>query len=417
MLKHEKEVNEVELTDKIYEVGTLPPLGIVPHKMHAWTLRTERLGDPLTAYKEEIVDTPLPRFGEVLVATFSVGINYNGIWASNGKPKNVIDNNGSYGDKPEDFHICGSEASGIVYAVGEGVENVSVGDKVLLTSWRYDRDSTYIKEGGEPEYSPSYHIWGYESNWGAFAQFCRVYDYQCEKKPNCLSWSEAAICSVTGITVNRMLRHWKGNEIKKGDIVLIWGGSGGLGSSAIQQVKCYGGIPIAVVSSDDKGEYCKKLGAVGYINRKNYKHWGNISDFDERNYKMWLLQATKFRNELFFIIGQKRLPNIVIEHPGSDTLATSLFVCATGGMVTLCGATTGYFASIDLRYLWIYQKRIQGSHTGSSADCKEYLSLCENNGLRPVVNRVYQWCELPKAHSDMASGNDVMGKYVVKVID
>lgn len=408
---------KLNLTDKLYNVGTLPEIGTVPKKIHAWTIRTERLGDVNTAFQDEIVDTPLPRAGEVLVAVHAAGVNYNGIWAAKGEPKNVIETNGSYGDNPEDFQICGSEASGVVYAVGEGVTNVSVGDKVLIMSWRYDRNCDYIKDGGYPEYSSGYHIWGYESNWGAFAQFCRVYDYQCIKKPDVLSWSEAALCSVTGVTVNRMLRHWEPNKIKAGDVVIVWGGSGGLGSSAIQQARCYGAIPIAVVSSKEKGEYCKSIGAAGYIDRSKFSHWGSIDSLDARGYKMWLIQATKFRNELFSILGRKKLPDIVVEHPGSDTLATSLFLCAPGGMVVLCGATSGYIGTIDLRYLWIYQKRIQGSHTGSADDCIEYLRLCEEKGLRPIIGKEYSWNELPLAHSDMEAGGTVMGKHVIKIIE
>lgn len=408
---------KLNLTDKLYNVGTLPEIGTVPKKIHAWTIRTERLGDVNTAFQDEIVDTPLPRAGEVLVAVYAAGVNYNGIWAAKGEPKNVIETNGSYGDNPEDFQICGSEASGVVYAVGEGVTNVSVGDKVLIMSWRYDRNCHYIKDGGYPEYSSGYHIWGYESNWGAFAQFCRVYDYQCIKKPDVLSWSEAALCSVTGVTVNRMLRHWEPNKIKAGDVVIVWGGSGGLGSSAIQQARCYGAIPIAVVSSKEKGEYCKSIGAAGYIDRSKFSHWGSIDSLDARGYKMWLIQATKFRNELFSILGRKKLPDIVVEHPGSDTLATSLFLCAPGGMVVLCGATSGYIGTIDLRYLWIYQKRIQGSHTGSADDCIEYLRLCEEKGLRPIIGKEYSWNELPLAHSDMEAGGTVMGKHVIKIIE
>lgn len=408
---------KLNLTDKLYNVGTLPEIGTVPKKIHAWTIRTERLGDVNTAFQDEIVDTPLPRAGEVLVAVYAAGVNYNGIWAAKGEPKNVIETNGSYGDNPEDFQICGSEASGVVYAVGEGVTNVSVGDKVLIMSWRYDRNCDYIKDGGYPEYSSGYHIWGYESNWGAFAQFCRVYDYQCIKKPDVLSWSEAALCSVTGVTVNRMLRHWEPNKIKAGDVVIVWGGSGGLGSSAIQQARCYGAIPIAVVSSKEKGEYCKSIGAAGYIDRSKFSHWGSIDSLDARGYKMWLIQATKFRNELFSILGRKKLPDIVVEHPGSDTLATSLFLCAPGGMVVLCGATSGYIGTIDLRYLWIYQKRIQGSHTGSADDCIEYLRLCEEKGLRPIIGKEYSWNELPLAHSDMEAEGTVMGKHVIKIIE
>ena len=76
-------------TDQIYEPGTLPPLGCIPRRMHAWTIRQDRLGDPLTAFRDEIVELPALKPHEVLVANVSVGINYNGIWAARGAPKNA----------------------------------------------------------------------------------------------------------------------------------------------------------------------------------------------------------------------------------------------------------------------------------------------------------------------------------------
>jgi crotonyl-CoA carboxylase/reductase len=401
---------------KIYSPGTLPPIGEVPHKFHAWTIRNDRLGSPEEAFKDEIVDTPELRDDEVLIAVISAGVNYNGIWAAKGEPKNVIETNGSYGDKKEDFHICGSEASGIVYAIGKNVKNVKIGDEVIVSASRYNKDCEYILSGGEPELSPSFHIWGYESNWGAFAQFCKAYDYQCTPRPANFTWDETASCIATGATVNRMLNHWEGNRIKQGDVVLIWGGSGGIGASAIQQVTAYGGIAIAVVSDDNKGEFCRSIGAKGYINRKKYDHWCNISELDDRGYKKWIVGASKFRNEMYSLIGERRNPSIVIEHPGAMTLSTSLFVCANGGMVVLCGATTGFKATVDLRHLWLYQKRIQGSHAGSSVDLENYMKLCSEKNIRPKISRVFPWEKLSEAHSEMSKGNTVFGKYVVRIV-
>lgn len=405
----------MKTVNNLYKAGTLPELGTVPEKMYAWTLRSENLGEPLHAFREEIVDTPMPRKGEVLVAVISAGINYNGIWASKGQPKNVVESNGDYGDKREPFHICGSEASGIVYATGEGVENVSVGDRVIISGTRYDTECEFIKSGAEPEYSPTFHIWGYESNWGAFAQFTRVYSFQCIKMPEELGWDEASSFGATAVPVNRMLTHWKGNEIKKNDVVLIWGGAGGLGSSAIQQSVAYGAVPVAVVSDAERGEYCKSLGAKGYILRTKYSHWGNVSDMDSSEYRKWLISATKFRNEIYSIVGERRNPAIVIEHPGSDTLPTSLFVCGNGGMIALCGATSGYIASVDLRYLWMYQKRIQGSHGGSADDFRNYLKIKKQAGIKDVISKVYQWNELPLAHHELSKGV-FNGKAVVRIV-
>ncbi len=403
-------------TSEIYQPGTLPPLGVVPDKMYAWTIRTERLGTIEQAFREELVETPVPDCGEVLVANYSAGVNYNAIWAAKGKPENVILSNGKYGDKPRQFHICGSESSGIVYAVGEGVTSINVGDHVMISGWQYNPDCPFIQSGVAPEYSPSYHIWGYESNWGAFAQFSKVHDYQCIPKPDFFTWNQAAVCTATGVPATRMLFHWKENALRSGDVVLVWGGAGGIGSSVIRQAVLCGAIPVAVVSDDEKGEYCKSLGAAGYINRKKYSHWGSIHNLSPESYKMWLLQATAFRNEIFSIVGKRQHPAIVIEHPGSDTLAMSLFVCASGGMVVLCGATTGYIASIDLRYLWMYQKRIQGSHAGSAEDCLHYISMCKEKGLRPEIHRIYQWNELIEAHKEMENASGMMGKNVIEIV-
>ena len=95
----------VKRTDQLYAVGELPELFVLPKKMHAWTLRTETLGEPISAFREEIVDVPQAGKGEVIVANLCASVNYNGVWAALGKPKNVVAANGNYGDKKEDFHI------------------------------------------------------------------------------------------------------------------------------------------------------------------------------------------------------------------------------------------------------------------------------------------------------------------------
>ncbi|MBQ8489786.1 MAG: alcohol dehydrogenase catalytic domain-containing protein [Pseudobutyrivibrio sp.] len=294
----------------IYDVGQLPPLGELPKYMYAWTIRTDRLGSPNTAFKQEIVEIPKLKEGEMIIANRMAGVNYNGVWAALGKPKNVVEDNGDY-DERQDFHICGSETSGIVYAVGAGVTEFSVGDEVCVGGAQYDENCPLIKSGEDPCFSPSYRIWGYEANWGGFAQFSKVKPCQCVKKPKFLDWAEAAACTATGVTVYRMLNRWQGNEIRKGDIVLVWGGYGGIGTSAIPLIRHFGAIPVVVVSSEEKGEKCIELGAVGYINRKIYDHWGDINNMDERQYRHWVAQAGKFKKEIYKIVGEKKDPRIV----------------------------------------------------------------------------------------------------------
>ncbi len=385
----------------------------VPEKMHAWTLRSERLGG-IEAFQDEVVEVPEPGDDEILVKVMAAGVNYNGVWAALGKPKDVVAQNGDYGDEKQDFMICGSEASGIVYKTGKNVKAFHPGDAVCVGGAAYDPNCEWIQNGGDPCFSPTFHIWGYEGNWGGFAEFAKVREYQCFRKPAHMDWLQAACFSATGVTAYRMLTGWKPNDVKKGDTVLVWGGAGGLGSMAIKIANALGASVVAVVSNDQKGEFCKAIGAKGYINRTKYRHWGKISGLDERGYRKWLASAVKFRNEIFSITGNDKLPAIVVEHPGGDTLPTSLFVCASGGMVTLCGATSAYIADIDLRFLWLSQKRIQGSHAGNSDDARGFLRLAEKAGIVPEIEEVFEWDQLPEAHRKMLEGS-VRGKYVVKV--
>src|SRR6185312_17103199 len=136
---------------------------------------------------------------------------------------------------------------------------------VTHCGWR-KKDDPHVLAGKDPMFAPSQLIWGYETNWGSFAQFTKVQDHMCLPKPKHLTWEEAAAYMLVGATAYRMLHGWKGNEIKKDEPVLIWGGAGGLGSMAIQIVKAAGGRAVAGVNGDansDKAQFCKKLGAVG----------------------------------------------------------------------------------------------------------------------------------------------------------
>ena len=159
-------------------LGVMPERGEVPPGMLAQLIRPERYGPPSSAFVEEEVATPLPGPGEVLVYVMAAGVNYNNVWAALGKPVDVIASRIKAGAE-EPFHIGGSDASGIVWAVGEGVDSLSVGDEVVVHCGVWDPTDPWIVEGGDPIVSPSARIWGYETNWGSFAQFTRVQAHQC----------------------------------------------------------------------------------------------------------------------------------------------------------------------------------------------------------------------------------------------
>jgi crotonyl-CoA carboxylase/reductase len=405
----------------LYDLGEMPPLGEVPERMHAWLIRPERFGPPMQAFEKEVVDVPDIADDEVLVYVMAAGINYNNVWAGLGVPVDVIGARnkalakGGIGE-PEPFHIGGSDASGIVYKVGKDVTNVKVGDEVVVHCGRWDRNDPWVTGGGDPMYSTTFRIWGYETNWGSFAQFTKVQGQQCMPKPVHMTWEEAAAYTLVGATAWRMLHGWGVNSVKQDDVVLIWGGAGGLGSMAIQIAKEAGATPVAVVSGEDKFDYCEQLGAKGCINRKDFDHWGMLPHWkDTAGYATWLKGARKFGAAIWDVLGEKRAPNLVFEHPGETTIPTSIFVCETGGMVAVCAGTTGYNATVDLRYLWMRQKRLQGSHFANDVQANEMNELALAGKLDPCLSQAFIYDELPDVHQLMYENKHPHGNMAVLV--
>jgi crotonyl-CoA carboxylase/reductase len=396
-------------------LGSVPPVGEIPQRMLAQVIRQDRFGEPLSAFRIEEVATPQPGEGEVLIAVMAAGINFNNVWAARGTPIDVIAARQRAGDSA-DFHIGGSDASGIVSALGPGVTDVAVGDEVVVHHGWWDPSDVWVQSGRDPMMAPSAKIWGYETNYGSFAQFAIAQAHQCLPKPRHLTWEEAAAATLVGTTAYRMLFGWSGNEAQEGDVVLVWGGAGGLGSQAIQLVRHAGGLPVAVVSSEEKGEFCIGLGAIGYIDRSEFGHWGpppHWTDVEEQ--KRWTSAAREFGKKIWEIVGERQNPTIVFEHPGEDTIATSIFVCEAGGMVVICAGTTGYSAVVDLRYHWTRQKRLQGSHGTNDQQAHEWLQLLAEASIDPALGRVMSFDEIPQAHQDMADGSHTFGNTAILV--
>ncbi|MFN2581828.1 MAG: crotonyl-CoA carboxylase/reductase [Candidatus Dormibacteria bacterium] len=398
------------------DVGQMPQLGDVPERMRAMLIRPERYGDPRTAFAEELIETPRPRAGEVLVYVMAAGVNYNNVWAALGRPVDVVKARQKAGE-PEPFHIGGSDASGIVWAVGDGVTNVKVGDHVVAHCGVWDSvNDPWIVNGGDPIVAPSARIWGYETNWGSFAQYTRVQSHQLLPKPPQLSWAAAAAYMLVGATAYRMLCGWPPHTVAKDDVVLIWGGSGGLGSQAIQIARAKGGIPVAVTSGDERGEFCVKLGAKGYIDRRNFDHWGVIPDWrDDAAFAEWTAGARAFGKALWDVLGERRNPRVVFEHPGESTIPTSIFVCDNGGMVVICAGTTGYHAAVDLRYLWMRQKRLQGSHFASDEQCAAFNDMVARGEVDPCLSRTFAFNDVGEAHQLMMENRHPVGNMAVLV--
>ncbi len=396
-------------------IGSLPPVGVVPRRMAAQVIRREKYGEPRSAFQLEEVEVPEIKNDEVLIAVMAAGVNYNNVFAAQGYSVDLIAYRMKHGD-PLDFHIGGSEASGIVYSVGSSVSNVKVGDEVVIQGGVWDANDPEIQAGGDVVLSPGFKAWGFETNWGAFAQFSIVKGYQCLPRIQHLSWEESAVYMLTGATIYRMLFRWQPNVMKPGDVVLVWGGAGGLGVMAIQLVRESGGRAIAMVSSEDKIKTCNDLGAIATINRNEYRHWGLVPQGpgDAPEQLLFRDETKRLAREILSYTGGEA-PSIVLEHPGESTMATSLFLCKPGGMVVTCGGTTGYTGSFDLRYLWMKQKRIQGSHFASLDECQAVNALVKEKRLQPVLSRTFSFEETGLAHQLMLENRHPHGNMAIRI--
>jgi crotonyl-CoA carboxylase/reductase len=369
-------------------------------RMKAVVIRPDRLGEPIKAMQVEEIDVPEPGPGQVLVLVKAAGVNFNGVWASLGKPVNVMKYTGY------DFHIAGSDASGIVWKLGPGVTNCKVGDEVVL---HCNQSCGQCPEcnGLDPMACKNQKIWAYETNWGSFAQFCLVQAQQVLPKPKHLSWVEAASYGLTYFTAWRMLVRQA--EIKPGDVVLIWGAAGGLGIFATQICLLVGATPVCVVSSPEKAQILKDLGAQLFINRSEYDIAPKNGKIDEKTFN----EMKRFRDTVRKLTCGKD-PDIVFEHVGYETFATSVYVADRFGKIVICGATTGYNLLFDVRYLWMRQKKIIGSHFANAYDSYIANELIIQKKIKPVVSRAFEFHETPLAHQLMYE-NKHFGKMVIKV--
>ena len=392
----------------LYEMGEIPPMGYVPEQMYAWTIRKERHGEPNTAMQLEVVDVPNLDSHEVLVLVMAAGVNYNGVWASLGKPISPFDGHG------QPFHIAGSDASGIVWAVGEKVTRWKVGNEVVIHCNQDDGDDEHCN-GGDPMYSNSQRIWGYETPDGSFAQFTNVQSQQLMPRPKHLTWEESACYTLTLATAYRMLFGHEPHDLKPGQNVLVWGASGGLGSYAIQLINTAGANAIGVISDESKRDFVMGLGAKGVLNRKDFNCWGQLPTVNTPEYANWFKEARKFGKAIWDITGKGVNVDMVFEHPGESTFPVSTFVVKKGGMVVICAGTTGYNLTFDVRYMWMHQKRLQGSHFAHLKQAAAANQLMVERRLDPCMSEVFPWKELPDAHMKMMRNEHKPGNMSVLV--
>jgi crotonyl-CoA carboxylase/reductase len=386
----------------VTDVGTEP--GTLPATMAAWVIRQEREGEPIDAFQIEEIEVPEPGALEVVVRVMAAGVNYNNVWAAMGKPVSVFRYH-----PDEDHHIGGSDASGIVWKTGPGVTRWQPGDEVIIHCNQASYEDPEV-HGLDPLAAPSQRIWGYETSWGSFAQFTKVQAQQQIPKPKNLNWEEAASYGLTYFTAYRMLIDRC--NIQAGDRVLIWGAAGGLGVFATQLCAAAGAHCVGVVSSPEKGELVKRLGAVDYIDRAEFTGMMRTGKETPEEEKSRFGVSREFAKRVKGILGDA--PDIVFEHVGKATFPTSVFTVKPFGKVVICAGTTGYNLDFDVRYLWMKQKEILGSHFANAYECTKANELIESGQIRPVLWRTLGFDGVAEAHQLMLE-NKHLGKISILV--
>ncbi|MFI9454817.1 MULTISPECIES: crotonyl-CoA carboxylase/reductase [unclassified Amycolatopsis] len=388
------EIQQAILNDDLGAVASLD----VPESYRGVTVRKDEAAmfeglesrdkDPRKSLHVDEVPTPELGPGEALVAVMASAINYNTVWTSIFEPVSTFKFLERYGrlsplSKRHDlpYHVVGSDLSGVVLRTGPGVHNWKPGDEVVAHCLNVELEGP---DGhNDTMLDTEQRIWGFETNFGGLAEIALVKANQLMPKPGHLTWEEAASPGLVNSTAYRQLVSRNGADMKQGDVVLIWGASGGLGSYATQYALNGGAIPVCVVSSPEKAEICRKLGAELIIDRnaEGYKFW---KDEHNQDPKEWQRFGKKIRE----LTGGED-PDIVFEHPGRETFGASVYAARKGGTIVTCASTSGYMHQFDNRYLWMNLKRIIGSHFANYRESWEANRLIAKGLIHPTLSKTY----------------------------
>ena len=335
-------------------------------------------------------DVPVPALapGEALIAVMASSVNYNTVWTSIFEPVSTFGFLERYGRTHADakrhdlpYHVIGSDASGVVLRVGPGVNAWKPGDKVVAHCLSVELESP--AGHNDTMMDPEQRIWGFETNFGGLAELAIVKSNQLMPKPAHLTWEEAASPGLVNSTAYRQLVSRNGAGMKQGDVVLVWGASGGLGSYATQYAVNGGAIPVCVVSSPEKADLVRSMGADLVIDRsaEGYRFW---KDEHTQDPKEWQRLGKRIRE----LTGGDDA-DIVFEHPGRETFGASVYVTRKGGTIVTCASTSGFMHEYDNRYLWMNLKRIIGSHFANYREAYEANRLIARGMIHPTLSKAF----------------------------
>jgi crotonyl-CoA reductase len=355
----------------------------------------------------EEVETPPIAPDEALVAVMASAINYNTVWSALFRPVPTfrflaeLGRRGQWGARHDQgYHVIGSDAAGVVLRTGSLVGNWRPGDAVVVHPLYSERQDPEGHDDGV--LGSDARAWGYETNFGGLAELALVKATQLMPKPAHLSWEEAAVNGLCNATSYRMLLGGHGALMRPGDVVLIWGATGGLGAFAFQHVRRGGGIPVCVTSSPERAGLLRRLGCDAVIDRAEagYRFW---KDPHTQNPAEW----HRFRNDVRRLAGAD--PRIVFEHPGRATMGASVYVTQPGGTIVTCAATTGYMIEYDNRHLWMKLKTIRSSHGANYAEATRANELVCRGEIIPPLSATYPLSRVGEA-ADLVRGNRHVGK-------
>lgn len=244
--------------------------------------------DPRKSLHVGEVPTPELAPDEVFIAPMASSINFNTVWTSIFEPLptfGFLDRLGKesmWGARhKQDFHVVGSDASGVVLQVGSAVRNWKPGDRVVVHCNHVDDQDPSAHD--DSMLATNQRIWGFETNYGGLADLAVVKANQLMPKPSHLTWEESAVNALCASTSYRMLVGNHAARMKQGDVVFIWGATGGIGAYATQLVLNGGGIPVGVVSSPERAAILQEMGCEYVIDRsaEGYKFWSDEHTQDE----------------------------------------------------------------------------------------------------------------------------------------